>query len=240
MQATMNDLTPLSPDLFGDKFPPPDIQPSGIFNDGQLFSFLPEDADNVPWSRIEYDVDDARILSSTPVVLSSQHGENHSDVSQSQIFEVKKIVEESSSMDHSHGFSIMVGVAGKVGIPFVASGSVKTEGTTTHDWTYGKIHTRSTEITGTFPMVIPPRSGMRSESTMTSSTFDVPYTIYTTSKSTGLEIISRGTFRGVDIWGLRTRYEQYPLSGSADMSPAFSSNWFDVDYTKKVISTRIH
>lgn len=75
---------------------------------------------------------------------------------------------------------------------------------------------------------------------MTSSTFDVPFTMYTTSKFTGFEVITRGTFTGVDVWGLRSKYEQYPRSGFADMSPSFSSPWFDVTYTKKVTKRWTH
>lgn len=139
-----------------------DVNPRLFKHDGQLFSFLPEDVDNLFWSRIEFDIDHAKILSSTPVVLTSQIGENDTDVDQSFTFEKRMTVEESTSAEHSHGFSIMVGVEGGGGIPFIADGKVKSEATTTHDWKYGKNNSRSAEIVGTFPVVIPPHSAVKS------------------------------------------------------------------------------
>lgn len=198
-----------------------------------LFSFLPEDKGNrLPWDRIEFHLDTAQILASTPQNMSYQTIENNTDVDQSQFVEFAFTVENSSSFEHTHGFSIMAGTEGKVGIPFVAEGSIKLEATTTHEWTWGSTETRSNEVKGGFPVVAPPRSVVTATSIMTRSTLDVPFTIYTKSQSSGIEISTHGIYKGVDFWGLRSQINQHSqVPGIEDKTTVI-----DVKYTTKVVS----
>lgn len=201
--------------------------------DDSLFSFLPNDFGNkLRWDRIELDIDNGRILSSTPEAAAPQVIVNNTDVNQSQYVEFTLKVEKSSSFEHTHGFSIMAGTGGKVGIPFVAEGSIKLETTTTHNWTWGNTETRTSEVTANFPVVAPPRSTVTATAMMTRSVLDIPFRIYTTSPSSGIEIVTHGIYKGVDVWGLRSELNQHSqISDVADKKTIV-----DVKYTERLVS----
>ena len=187
------------------------------FNDYR-YSFLVTDKKNqLPWERIEFDLVAGRVHGSEPIVMGSQTVENNTDVAQTQSLQFALSVERSSSFEHTHGFSIMVGTAGKVGIPFVAEGSVKLEASTTHDWTWGSTQTRKSEVTIKFDVVAPPRSVVTATGMITRSVLDVPWTIYTVSPTSQVEISSHGIYKGVDFWDVRSRINQHSLvAGIAD------------------------
>lgn len=85
------------------------------------------------WDRIEFDIDNGRILSSIPESMATQVIVNNTDVDQSQYVKFSFGVEKSSSFEHTHGFFIMVGTEWKVEFPFVAEAIIKLEATITHD-----------------------------------------------------------------------------------------------------------
>lgn len=73
----------------------------------QYFRFIWED---MKVDRVEFNLDDGNILSSTPIVLAEQVLTNQTDREQEMSFSVDKSVTNSSSFEYSTGFTVTVGI----------------------------------------------------------------------------------------------------------------------------------
>ena len=80
---------------------------------------------------------------------------------------------------------------------------MKVEASTTNTWTWGKTTEYSTQYTATFPVKAGPHESVRASSVVNQGTLDVPYTMHLSSKSTGVNVQTTGTWRGVSSWDLR-------------------------------------
>ncbi|KAF9648921.1 hypothetical protein BDM02DRAFT_3128687 [Thelephora ganbajun] len=161
------------------------------FHPDQLFGFFWED---MKVDKIEYNLDAGKIISSTPITLAEQVLTNNTASEQEMAFNVNKGVTNSSTFEYSTGFTVTVGMEFSVGIPFIADGKVKVETSTTE---------YSTQYTATFPVKAGPGKSVRASSVANQGTLDVPYTIYMSSKSTGVKVETKGTWRGVSSWDIR-------------------------------------
>lgn len=72
------------------------------YND-QYFTYLFEDM-NI--DRIDYDLDEGKILSSTPIVLANQTLVNDTDHEQEMSFSLSETVEHTSTFEYTFGFTI--------------------------------------------------------------------------------------------------------------------------------------
>ena len=80
---------------------------AGYFSADQLFDFLWED---MKVDKVEYKLDEGRIISSTPIGLAEQVLTNYSDVEQEMGFNVNKSVTNSSTFQYSIGFTVTAGM----------------------------------------------------------------------------------------------------------------------------------
>ncbi|KAF9648929.1 hypothetical protein BDM02DRAFT_2012525 [Thelephora ganbajun] len=166
----------------------------------QLFGFFWED---MKVDKIEYNLDAGKIISSTPIALAEQVLTNNSDSEQEMSFSVNKGVTNSSTFEYSTGFTVTVGMEFSVGVPFIAEGKMKVEASTTNTWTWGKTTEYTTQYTANFPVKAGPHKSVRASSVVNQGTLDVPYIIFMSSKSAGVKVETKGTWRGVSSWDLR-------------------------------------
>jgi len=85
----------------------------------------------------------------------------------------------------------------------VAESKLTVEASTTHNWTWGKTTEYTTQYTATFPVKASPQKSVRASSVVNQGTLDVPFTMYLSSKSSGVKVQTSGTWRGVSSWDLR-------------------------------------
>lgn len=95
-------------------------------------------------STIEYQLDIGELLSYPPEVMGTMTQENHNDVNRRLTCGVIYKFKNTSSFEHTHGFTILVGISGKIGLPLVAEGQIKAELSTDNEWIYRK--TESTQL----------------------------------------------------------------------------------------------
>ena len=89
------------------------------------------------------------------------------------------------------------------GIPLVAEAKLTVEASNSHTWTWGKTTEFNTQYTATFPVKAGPQKSVRATSMVNQGMLDVPYTMYLSSKSSGVKVQTSGTWRGVSSWDLR-------------------------------------
>ena len=85
----------------------------------------------------------------------------------------------------------------------IAEGKFSVSASTTNTWTWGKTTEYGIQYTATFPLKAGPHKTVRATSVVNQGTLDVPYTIYMSSKSSGVKVETSGTWRGVSSWDLR-------------------------------------
>ncbi|KZT10565.1 hemolytic lectin LSLb [Laetiporus sulphureus 93-53] len=168
--------------------------------DDQYFTFLFED---MSIDKIEYDLKDGRILSSTPNVLATQVLENSSSQTQEMSFHFSETLTQTSTFDYTAGFTIAVGTAFKAGVPFFAETEFKVDISVNNEWKWGEENTFSKTYAATFSVRAGPGETVKAVSTVDTGTLSVPFTAYLSSKSTGFEVTTEGIWRGVSNWNLR-------------------------------------
>jgi len=170
------------------------------FYPDQLFGFLWED---MKVDKVQFKLDSGKIISSTPITLAEQVLTNNSDSEQEMSFSVNKGITNSSTFEYSTGFTVTIGMEFSVGVPLVAESKLTVEASSSHTWTWGKTTEYSTQYTATFPVKAGPRKSVRASSVVNQGMLDVPYTMFMSSKSTGVKVETTGTWRGVSSWDLR-------------------------------------
>lgn len=160
----------------------------------------------IPVVSVSFDLGNGVIQGSTPQVVAEQTLSNSTSINQSMSFQLAEKVEETSTFENSVGVSMMIGAEFECGLPFVGSGKISAELTTSFTHTWGKTETFSTEITATFPLVSPPNKKIVCKAVVTKSKLNVPYTF---TFADGTE--ETGTWIGVSAWDLRDEVEEYAL-----------------------------
>ncbi|KAH9479675.1 hypothetical protein JR316_0008270 [Psilocybe cubensis] len=171
----------------------------------QYFSFIFEDT---IIDHVEYHVDQGKILSSTPIVIATQSLKNDTDTSQTSEASINVSTQETSTFQFAQGFSIKVGATFTTGVPFIAEGKISTEITSTSTFTWGSSTTTSKAYTARFPVTAPAHTVVRAISSVTRSDLDIPITVYSKSKETGVEVKTEGRYYGVTTWDLRHTVSQ--------------------------------
>eukprot|EP01083_Nonionella_stella_P273807 929088_1 len=129
--------------------------------------------------NVDFDLDSGSIVSQTPLIIGNKICDNLDGGSEthSMTLEVSKEVTNSNSFQRTHGFGITIGTEFKTGIPFVASGKISTEISTTHDFTYGEETIETQTIGGSFEVNCAPGEIIQAEASVWTAKLDVPYTI---------------------------------------------------------------
>nr|BAC78490.1 Hemolytic lectin LSLc [Laetiporus sulphureus] len=166
----------------------------------QYFIFLFKD---MRIDKIEYDLKDGRILSSTPNVLATQTLANTSSQTQEMSFNLSQTLTQTSTFAYTAGFTIAVGTAFKAGVPIFAETEFKVDISVDNQWNWGEENTFSKTCTATFSVRAGPGETVKAVSTVDSGIINVPFTAYLSSKSTGFEVTTEGIWRGVSSWDLR-------------------------------------
>ncbi|KAI0758163.1 hemolytic lectin [Fomes fomentarius] len=178
----------------------------------QYFRFIWEE---MKVDRVNFDLDDGKIISSTPIVLAEQVLTNKTDHEQEMSFSLDKSVTNESSFQYNTGFTVTVGTEFSVGIPFVADSTFSIQASSTNEWTWGKTTSYTTQFTATFPVKAGPNETIRAGAVVNQGTLDVPYTLYWSSKSSGVKVQTKGIWHGVSCWDLRYTVAPVKTSGSA-------------------------
>lgn len=178
-----------------------------------LLSFRLED---MAFSRIDYLVDEGNIFDPPAQVQMglTQTIENDTDVQQTTEFIFTHSTVTTSTFTHTHGFELTIGMEVRARIPFIGSGRISAEGSTTHTWEWGSDISEERSYQSRVLVHAPPRSRVVGTAFINRSRIDVPYTLIIRSVSGRVEEHSHGIFRGVDYWDIRARYVQYPLPSS--------------------------
>lgn len=183
-------------------------------NENQVFNLLWEDT---RISRIQYHLDDGRILQSTPVHMGNRTSRNVTDVIQTGSHTITYEESTSTTFTHSHGFSIGVETTISAGVPLIVEGKITFKGETQNEWSWGTENIKTTSVSVTFELNAPPHSTTTMVGWVTRSQLDVPFTVYSRSVATGHEVATAGVYRGVDFWDIRTEYEQFPLRNAPEI-----------------------
>lgn len=178
--------------------------------DDQYFSFLFEDTEIV---RVEYDIANARPIGTMPITYPVELT-NRGNGTAKLVANMSRTVSETSSFEFHQGFTISVGASFKAGIPCIAEGEIKTEVSTSTDFTWGKASTTEMQVGSSVEIEVPPRSSQQVVASYKRSTVNLTATIYSKSKSTGVEVITKTQYKGTPVWGYNyTVQEAKPLHG---------------------------
>lgn len=221
--------------LFSRLSPQPEVGSSMIYEEGiHEFSFLLE---GMTISRIEYHLDNWKLISAAPSNMPSQTFTNKTDLNQIMEFTFSETRTSTYTFEHSHGFGITVGTKGKIGIPFVAEGEISLEASTTHSWTFGSEISETVTFGTRFPVEARPGQTIIAKAAITRSIMDVPWTIYTKHVETGFEVQTHGTFHGVQYYHVNGEYSLEPPNSPTQKMPIRVEN---PETTRQVIDINKH
>ena len=77
-------------------------------------------------------------------------------------------------------------------------------------WVWGKTIEYNTQYTTTFHVKVGPHKSVRATAVVNHGTLNVPYTMYLTSKSSGIKVQTTGFWSGASSWDLRQTV--FPIS----------------------------
>ncbi|OBZ73067.1 hypothetical protein A0H81_07245 [Grifola frondosa] len=174
--------------------------PPDLIHPDHHFSFRFE---QMQIDKIEYDLQLGQIISSTPMILANQTLTNNSGLEQEMHFELNRTETHTSTFEYGVGFTISIGATTKAGIPFFAEAELRIDTSFTNDWRFGQSNEFSKSYTASFPVRAGPHMTVRAVSTVNKGELEVPYTIFLSSKSSGVKVETKGRWRGVSTWDLR-------------------------------------
>ena len=88
-------------------------------------------------------------------------------------------------------------------IPVIAGTQFKSEASDRNDWKWGNANSFTKSWTANFPTKAGPWETIRAVSTVTRGRLEVPYTIVLRSKANGVEVKTKGMWRGVSSCDFR-------------------------------------
>jgi len=176
--------------------------------DDQYFTFLFE---NMKIDRVDYQIDEAKILTSIPEIIGTETLRNDTSVNQTVEFNFSRTEISSSSFEYTRGFTVTVGTSGKVGFPFVTEGEVKVDVSNSHTLKWGTTTTESKTFTTRLLATVPPYNKVIATASVTCAKIQVPFTLYSKSAATGFEVATHGTYNGATYWNLQSDIREEPL-----------------------------
>ena len=85
----------------------------------------------------------------------------------------------------------------------ITEGRFSEGASSTDTWTWGKTTKYRNDYTATFVVRVSPYTSVRIKSVVNQGVLNVPYTMDLSSKSIGVKVETKGTWRGVSSWDLR-------------------------------------
>lgn len=151
------------------------------------------------------------ILVAVPVEGDQQTNANYTSEKQTETIQLGFTETKSHAFEWTAGFAITLGTQFSVGVPEVFDGTVKVDvsGSISHKW--GDTTTDTKTFSATVAATAPPGKKVVAKAIITRSPIEVPFTIYSRSVKTGIEVQTYGTYKSVSFWGLVTKLEEYPL-----------------------------
>ncbi|RYO55585.1 hypothetical protein AA0113_g8739 [Alternaria arborescens] len=156
--------------------------------------------------RTDYDVKNARILSTQPKTIFSQKSKNDSDREQTPTISISETTGQSSTFETEVGLELGVTTSFSAGLPIVAEGKVEISAKMHTNLTIGTTNTSSQSWEATVSMNVPAHSVYRVTATVIESVLEVPFTSTWKSKTSGVTMTTEGTFKGNSCGDLSTHY----------------------------------
>ncbi|KAL0572240.1 hypothetical protein V5O48_009722 [Marasmius crinis-equi] len=173
------------------------------------------DFEDMQIDKVEYALDEGRIIRQVPVILADKVLPNKTSATQTLTLEVNERVMHTSEFRYEFGINFKVGVQFKAGIPFVGEkGDLSFGLSSSSKWTWGKSDSTEKAWRVTFTVVAPPGKTVYATAVVSHGELEVPYTIFVSSKSTGVKTETKGIWRGVSSWNLR--YSPLEVDDSGD------------------------
>jgi len=151
--------------------------------------------------RVDFDVDNGKLLHSKPRVIAEEDLNNGTSDHQSMEFSYNEQVSTTSSFQRTSGEEITVGIAFKCGVPCVVDGKIEVGEKASYSW--GKSKTTSKSYTGKVPVRAKPHTVVECKAVITHAKLEVPYKIHFESGRT-----SSGVWHGASTWGFRVTIDE--------------------------------
>lgn len=171
------------------------------------FSFLFEAMEFV---RIDYHHDRQKKLPSTPIVIIGSTLPNRTSSVVTMSSEIDEKATQTSTFEHTTGFTVSAEFSFKVGVPVVGDVGVKLDTSHSQEWKVGETKEYSKSYKLTLSVPVAPHTSVRAVSTIKRGSIEIPYTMYLKSPD-GCQVVSRGIYRGVKTWDITHELKETPL-----------------------------
>ncbi|KAJ7752340.1 hypothetical protein B0H16DRAFT_1317483, partial [Mycena metata] len=199
-------------------------QPFNEKDDPASAQFLSFQYDDMSVDGIQYDLPNAKILEDAPAEIGRGTFHNPTTVPQPNEFKRTKISSETSTFEFLAGFTLSAEATFEAGIPVVSSASFTLGVSTSQQWTWGKSSIVQRTYSVSSSIVTNPNYQTVVVSTYTIGKLQVPFTIYSTSKATGVKVTTEGVWTGTSGWNVQTNLINTglgspALTGSSSSTP---------------------
>ncbi|KAF1837274.1 hypothetical protein BDW02DRAFT_645584 [Decorospora gaudefroyi] len=185
----------------------------GETDDDQYWSFLLED---VKFVDIKYDVDVGKLLSETPVVISTGSETNATSINQPLTLTLVETKTTTHIWEKTNGLDITASITVSVGVPEVVGASSTISVSKTMDVKQGEHKTNSRAYGLTVPVIAPPNTRVSAQVTMTLTELEVPYTMTWKSAKTEYEFKTKGIYKGACYFNADCMASESPLDDSGE------------------------
>ena len=149
--------------------------------------------------NIEY-LNDARApITQIPDFIVNWSYSNGSSVQQSMTTNFGSKASKTSNFSEQNSFSLKVSTSFKAKVPFLASGSIKTEVGSSQSYTYGQSESSEDTRTYDFPLLVPAKTKVTATAKVAKFKLNVPYIATLRDKNTGYILKVAGVWEGVDL-----------------------------------------
>lgn len=175
----------------------------------QYWQFYFEDTEI---DRVEYAIDKGTITGTGPGTPMITWVRNEDSRPATLTGHVGGKYAETSTFTYSVGFSIAVGAKASFGVPGIAGGEISTQYTILNNYEWSKTSSWENNVGADVATEVPGHMRKEIVGSINRSTLNVPCTVYSKSKKTGTEVITKAEYKGTPVWGFGyTVKEAVPL-----------------------------
>jgi len=151
---------------------------------------------------IDYQLDAAKILNSSPMLLASQTLRNHTGQKQSMKFTVNQEVTNESTFNNTAGISVTVGTTFSAKVPMMGDSEISMSATASYEHSWGGSKSTKQSWSQEFPVEVDANKTVKAKAIVKKVVMDVPYVATLKSSATGKVAYVRGVWKGTHTYDI--------------------------------------
>lgn len=165
------------------------------YNSAEFWEIQP--AENFRLDKLTWSLNAEDVIKALPVFMDQVEVKNNSAAAADMTAAFSRKASETSTFSKSIGSQIQINTSAKVGVPFIASGKIEINTTTSANWQWGSSETHEDTRTYTFNMKVPAYSSVIAKIMIQISQLSASYVADFVGETSGRPLRISGKWEGV-------------------------------------------